>query len=124
MAVINLPKFNFGKFLLFILGTFLIIAFLSLITGALFSGQKFFTEPSIPLLFFVVIIAGILPFMIFVNDGKLSKKDVVGLLLYAGVILLVLIFLPDKFPEFFGKDFVLSEFIKSLDLFKSTIGLP
>jgi len=122
--ILNLPQFNIGKFLLFIVSTFIVIALLNLMLGTLFPEKTFFTEPSIPLLFFVVIAAGIFPFIAFINDGKLNRKDVAGLILYAAIILVILAFLPSEFPEFFGKDFVLSDFIKSLDLFKSTIGLP
>lgn len=124
MPNFRLPKFNIGKFLLFTLATFIFIALVSWLLKAISPKLAFFTEPSIPLLFLTILVAGILPFQIFVNNGKLNKKDWVGLLIYAATILLLLTILPERFPQAFGDNIVLSDFLESLKLWQSALGMP
>lgn len=124
MTNLRLPKFNIGKFLLFTIATFIFIALLSWLLNAISPKLAFFTEPSIPLLFLTILVAGVIPFTFFVNDGKLNRKDWVGLLIYAATILLLLTILPERFPQAFGENIVLSDFLDSLKLWQSVLGMP
>jgi len=126
MAKNLFDQFNILKFVLFAVATFVFIALLHMLAEWALPEGSFFTEPSIPLLFTTVLLAIIVPYMVFINNGKLDSKDAVGLAISAVAVILVLTYLPEQtIGTFtFGDNIVMSDFIKSLDLFKSSLGMP
>lgn len=123
--MVSMPKFQVGKFFIFVIATFVAIALVSILIKTIFPDQTFFTEPSVPLLFVVVIASAIIPFYVFVNNKKLDAKDWWGLIIYAAMVLLILMFLPDKFPQYFGDNVLLSDALRnfwdSLELFQQAV---
>lgn len=115
--------FNAGKYTFFvilaILGTYFVTYFINKVWS-----DVPVADFGIPLLTIVILVAGFIAYRYGVADHKIDKKDLVGLLVFMGIVFVAVVYLPQWLPQYFGGDVALSRIVDSTNLLKSAIGLP
>lgn len=116
----GLPEFEPAKFLLFIVLSLILVGVVSFLLSSFIPSIPI-VQVGIPFLLITVGLAIILPFMFVITDGELDKSDIFGIILYALIVLVILLFAPKILPQFFGG---VPELLDSINIFNSVIGLP